>query len=221
MPRYSSVLFDLDGTLIDSVRLILDSYHHTMTVHGLPARTDAEWLEGLGTPLRAQFSAWAETETRMAELIATYREYNMAHHDSRVTAYPGVAEVVRSLQASGTRLGIVTSKNRAGALRGLRLVGLEDAMEIVIGADSVSRHKPDPEPVLAALAATGIDARDTLFVGDSPHDMLAGRAAGTATGAVLWGPFSRSVLEATTPDHWFADPAHLLHLMESPDPLPR
>lgn len=221
MPRYSSVLFDLDGTLIDSVRLILDSYHHTLAVHGLPPRTDAEWLEGLGTPLRAQFSAWADNDARMAELIATYREYNLEHHDSRVTVYPGVTEVVRSLQASGTRLGVVTSKNREGALRGLRLVGLEDAMEIVIGADSVSRHKPDPEPVLAALAATGIDARDTLFVGDSPHDMLAGRAAGTATGAALWGPFSRSELETATPDHWFADPAHLLHLMESPDLSPR
>src|ERR687890_2472090 len=85
MTALRTVLFDLDGTLIDSVRLILDSYHHTLATHGLPPRTDEEWLAGVGTPLTIQFAAW-QHDTRMLEtLIATYREYNLKHHDRMVT----------------------------------------------------------------------------------------------------------------------------------------
>ena len=130
MPALTTVLFDLDGTLIDSIQLIIDSYHHTLEVHGLPPRTDQEWLDGIGTPLRVQFA-----EERMEGMIATYRDYNIFHHDSRVTVYPGVVEMVQAVRAAGCRTGLVTSKNRVGAFRGLRLAGLEDAMDIVIGAD--------------------------------------------------------------------------------------
>ena len=94
MPAIRTVLFDLDGTLIDSVRLILDSYHHTLAAHGLPARTDEEWLAGIGTPLTAQFADWLDEAGTLEALIATYREYNLKHHDRMVTVYPGVVDVV-------------------------------------------------------------------------------------------------------------------------------
>src|SRR6266581_1252348 len=77
MPALQTMLFDLDGTLIDSVRLILDSYHHTLATHGLPPRTDEEWLRGVGTPLPVQFADWAEDPDTLEALIATYREYNL------------------------------------------------------------------------------------------------------------------------------------------------
>jgi hypothetical protein len=100
MPNLSTVLFDLDGTLIDSVRLILDSYHHTLAAHGIPPRTDDEWLRGVGTPLTVQFAPWKD-HPGIEAMIATYRDYNLAHHDSCVTPYPGVVEaadhVVRDL----------------------------------------------------------------------------------------------------------------------------
>jgi len=117
---FTTVLFDLDGTLIDSIQLILDSYHHTLAVHRLPARTDAEWLAGLGTPLSVQFRQWSEDPDRLAQLIATYRQYNLSNHDTMVTAYPGVVEMVGVIRRAGLRTGLVTSKNRTGALRGLR-----------------------------------------------------------------------------------------------------
>ena len=123
MHNLRTVLFDLDGTLIDSVRLILDSYHHTLATHGLPPRTDEEWLEGVGTPLIAQFGALRETAGMVDALIATYREYNLKHHDSMVTVYPGVVDVVRELKQVGIGTGLVTSKNRSGAVRGLVYVG--------------------------------------------------------------------------------------------------
>jgi pyrophosphatase PpaX len=116
MPRFTTVLFDLDGTLIDSVRLILDSYHHTLACHGQEPCPDEFWLAGLGTPLRVQFRQWADDPVRLEAMIGTYREYNLAHHDSRVTAYPGVIEMVRTIRRAGYRTGLVTSKNNPGAM---------------------------------------------------------------------------------------------------------
>lgn len=213
MPKLTTILFDLDGTLIDSVRLILDSYHHTLASHGQDPRADDFWLAGLGTPLRVQFRHWAENPEQLEAMIGTYREYNLAHHDARVTAYPGVVEVVRAIRAAGFRTGLVTSKNKPGALRGLRLVGLEDAMELVIGADDVVNPKPHAEPIEVALRQLGEPVERALYVGDSIHDMESGRAAGVKTAAVLWGPFGREHLEAATPDYWLETPGDLRTLL--------
>src|ERR1041385_315444 len=95
MIRLTTFLFDLDGTLLDSVRLILDSYHHTHRVHGLPPRSDAEWLAGLGPPLRVQFLGSVRDDLPMDQLVATYRDFNLGNHDQMASAYPGVVEVVR------------------------------------------------------------------------------------------------------------------------------
>jgi pyrophosphatase PpaX len=210
----TTLLFDLDGTLLDSVRLILDSYHHTTEVHGLPRRTDAEWLAGLGTPLRVQFAPYADTPERMAELIATYREYNLGHHDAQVSAYPGVPEAIGSIRSRGVRLGLVTSKNRSGAERGLRVIGLDTHFEVIVGADDVEHPKPHPEPVLQALDRMRVAAADAIYIGDSTHDMESGRAAGVRTAAVLWGPFRREQLVHTQPDFWLERPGELMGLLE-------
>ena len=213
MPPLQTVLFDLDGTLIDSIQLIIDSYHHTLEVHGIPARTDQDWLDGIGTPLRVQFAEWAHDEERMEAMIATYREYNIFHHDSRVTVYPGVVEMVRAVRSAGCRTGLVTSKNRVGAFRGLRVAGLEETMDVVIGADDVVHPKPHREPVDLAVALLGADPATTVYVGDSVHDMHSGRSAGVRTAAVLWGPFGRADLQPTAPDYWLEHPRELVSLL--------
>jgi pyrophosphatase PpaX len=182
-------------------------------VHGIPARTDQEWLDGIGTPLRVQFAEWAHDEARMEAMIATYREYNIFHHDSRVTVYPGVVEMVRAVRAAGCATGVVTSKNRVGALRGLRLAGLDDAMDVLIGADDVTHPKPHREPVDRAVAHLGADPASTVYVGDSIHDMHCGRNAQVRTAAVLWGPFGRRDLEAAAPDFWLDHPRELVGLL--------
>ena len=213
MPAIRTVLFDLDGTLIDSVRLILDSYHHTLATHGLPPRSDEEWLAGVGTPLTAQFADWRDDPETLKALIATYREYNLKHHDRMVTVYPGVVEAVRALKEDGIATGLVTSKNRAGALRGLTLVQLEALMDVLVCADEVENPKPHPEPVEKAVRLLSADPRATVYVGDSVHDMLSGRAAGVRTAAVLWGPFGRAHLEGAQPDYWLERPEELLTLV--------
>jgi pyrophosphatase PpaX len=209
-----TLLFDLDGTLIDSVRLILDSYHHTLKVHGIPARSDADWLRGVGTPLRVQFREWDDGTGKIEELVATYRDYNLANHDSMVRAYDGVADMLREVKASGRKTGLVTSKNRQGSLRGLDLTGLTSYIDVLVCADDVVNPKPHPEPVLKALEQLGAEAGSAVFIGDSVHDMHAGRAAGVRTAAVLWGPFTRAELEGSKPDAWLETPSDVLRLRE-------
>ncbi|HEX7335916.1 MAG TPA: HAD-IA family hydrolase [Gemmatimonadales bacterium] len=214
MPMLRTVLFDLDGTLIDSIRLILDSYHHTLSQHQLPARTDDDWLKGIGTPLHVQFAEWQQHPERLQAMIATYREYNLKHHDRMVTVYPGVIDAVRELKAAGLATGLVTSKNRQGAIRGLRLVGLEALMDVLVCADEVTNPKPHPEPVEKAVALLGAEPATTVYVGDSVHDMHSGRAAGVKTAAALWGPFGRSHLEGARPDYWLETPGKLVELVK-------
>jgi pyrophosphatase PpaX len=214
MTTLRTVLFDLDGTLIDSIRLILDSYHHTLAAHGIPPRTDDHWLRGVGTPLSVQFAEWRDDVGKLEAMVATYREYNLAHHDRMVTVYPGVVTALGAIRAAGRRTGLVTSKNRQGALRGLTLVRLEAMMDVLVCADEVTNPKPHPEPVEKAVALLGADPGTTVYVGDSIHDMVSGRAAGVRTAAALWGPFGREHLELAAPDYWLETPADLVTLLD-------
>lgn len=213
MTKLTTFLFDLDGTLLDSVRLILDSYHYTTTVHGLPRRSDEEWLAGLGTPLRVQFRDAVRPDLPMDQLVATYREFNLANHDAMASAYPGVVEVLRQVRARGIRFGLVTSKNQYGARLGLKLMGIEEEFEVVIGADDVVNPKPHAEPVLKALELMQVSKGEAVYIGDSVHDMESGRSAGVRTAGVLWGPFTRPELERTKPDYWLERPEELLGLV--------
>ena len=215
MTRYDTLLFDLDGTLIDSVQLILDSYHHTLRVHGIPARSDEDWLRGVGTPLRVQFAEWNDGSGILEELVATYRDYNLAHHDSMVTAYDGIPAMLKAVRGDGYRTALVTSKNRQGALRGLDLTGLTLYIEVLVCADDVVHPKPHPEPVLKALELLGAGPERAVFFGDSVHDMNSGRAAGVETAAVLWGPFGRADLEPSKPDHWIEKPGDILSFLRA------
>lgn len=208
----STFLFDLDGTLIDSVELILRSYRHTLRVHRRIEPPDDEWMAGLGTPLWIQFRRWTDDETEIRAMVKTYRDYNLSHHDQLVRPYDGIVEQVRALRTMGKTLGLVTSKLRSGALRGLRLVGIEEQFAVVVGSDEVTHPKPHPEPVLIALERLGRPAADAVFIGDSRHDLESGRAAGVRTAAVLWGPFQREHLQDLEPDYWLETPADLVEL---------
>lgn len=209
---FGTFLFDLDGTLIDSIELILQSYRHTMRAHRGVEPPDDVWMEGLGTPLWVQFRLWSDDETEIKAMVETYRAYNLAHHDELVRPYDGVVDQVRQLVSRGKTLGLVTSKMRGGALRGLRLAGIEEAFAVVIGADDVTNPKPHPEPVLLALERMGRTGSDAVFIGDSRHDIECGRAADVKTAAALWGPFDRAHLEDVDPDYWLEQPQDIASL---------
>ena len=208
----TTVLFDLDGTLLDSTELILSSYRHTLRSHRGEVPPDEVWIEGLGTPLRVQFRRFTDDPNEIDAMVATYRDHNLAHHDAMVSAFPGIAEAVRQLMERGVKLGIVTSKNRSSTIRGLQSGSLDNLFEVLVTADDVESPKPDPEPVRLALEQLDTEAEETVFVGDSPHDLVAGRAGGVATAAVLWTPFRREQLALHRPDYWIENPAQLVEL---------
>ena len=205
----ATFLFDLDGTLIDSIELILRSYRHTLKAHRGIEPPDEVWMKGLGTPLWVQFREWSEDPEEIQAMVATYREFNLANHDAMVRPYAGVVEQVRRLKNSGKTLGLVTSKLRSGAARGLRVAGLEDTFDVVVGSDEVEHPKPHPEPVLKALERLGAPTAGAVFICDSRHDLECGRAAGVKTAAVLWGPFGRADLADLEPDYWLERPEDL------------
>jgi len=209
---FSTFLFDLDGTLIDSVELILRSYRHTLRTHRGMVPPDDLWLKGLGTPIRVQLRQWTDDPTEIEEMAATYSVYNLEHHDALVRPYDGVVNAVRGLKEEGKRLGLVTSKVRSGATRGLKVAGLEPAFDVIVGADDVQHPKPHPEPVLAALDRLGARPGEAVFIGDSRHDLVCGRAAGVKTAAALWGPFDRSHLADLEPDYWLERPEDIRRL---------
>lgn len=145
-------------------------------------------------------------------MLDTYRDYNLEHHDEMAKPYPGVIEIVKTLHHNRAQLALVTSKLSRGANRGLQLLGLEEEFSVRICADDVVQGKPHPEPVLKALSALDASPAEAVFIGDSTHDIEAGRRAGVATAAVSWGPFARETLEAAGPRHWIESPEELLTL---------
>ncbi len=183
---FDAVLFDLDGTLLDSIALILESYRYTLAAHGLPPHSDEDVLSGLGTTLEHQLTRWGCQD--VDGLIATYIEHNLVVHDELVRPYEGVSEIVLALRERGTPLGLVTSKRRRGGEQGLRALGLDGCFDALVFGDEVARPKPDPDPVERALAQLGLaPSLRVTFVGDSSHDVHAGRDAGVHTIGVTWG----------------------------------
>lgn len=201
MPR-PAILFDLDGTLIDSIDLLVTSMVYAFEGRDVQPPVD-EWIAGIGTPLDAMLRTWARDDEDVLALRARYREYQFANHDAKTHAYPGAVDTVRALHAAGYPLAVVTSKLEYGARRSLKWIGVDDCFTAVVGIDATTKHKPEPEPVWHALTLLGdIPPAEALFVGDSTHDMHAGNAAGVATAAALWGPFSRAQLETAHPRYW-------------------
>ena len=212
--RHPTILFDLDGTLIDSIELILNSARYAFEKLGRECPTDEEWLAGVGIPLFTMFGRYARDRADCDSLIAAYREYQLANHDRLIRCYDGILDAVRTLHARGHELGIVTSKSEALAMRGLAHVGLARYMDTIVGCDASSRHKPDPEPVRIALHRLDSPPENAIFVGDSIHDVLAGNAAGVATVAALWGAFRREDLEPGRPNAYVERSCEILTAVE-------
>ena len=211
----TAVLFDLDGTLIDSVELIVNSALYAFEKCGHPPPAAEDWLADVGLPLRTMFGRFISDESAMDQLIAGYREYQLANHDRLVRPYDEVTTTLTALRDGGHAVAVVTSKSEPLARRGLTHVGLDGFFDVIVGLESCTRHKPDPEPVHVALDRLGLRPTDAAFVGDSPHDMAAGRAAGVITVAALWGPFTRAQLAPTEPDYYIERMGALVPIVEA------
>jgi len=211
--RPYAVLFDLDGTLIDSIALLLASMKHTFQGRSRKP-TDDEWIEGLGTPLPKQLTPYVESDEDRERLVNRYRTFQHENHDRLMSQYAGVIDTIALLYQRGHPLGVVTSKGNMMMERGLKFIGADDYIEVAIGYDSVHIHKPDPFPVRAALEKLEYQASEAVFVGDSPHDIKSGNDAGVITIAALWGPFRRDQLEPYNPAYFLDDIKDLPPLLD-------
>ena len=205
------VLLDLDGTVLDTHDLILSSWAHLKEAHGVVGNDD-DFRQGIGRPLEQVLAPFVPVGSTVDALVAAYRAHNDVHHDASIRVFPGMREVFDALRARGVPIGIVTSKSKPFAERGLRVAGLR--ADLVVGPLDAGRAKPAPDPVWFALRQLGdVSPARALFVGDAATDLIAGRAAGVRTGAALWGPFTRDELALHAPDHWLEAPEEILGLV--------
>jgi len=197
--RFPTVLFDLDGTVVDSGAIILASMRHaTREVLGRDY-SDEELMRAVGGPgLEAQMHALAPDHVE--RLVDVYRAHNIPLHDE-LEACLGMEDVLVRLREEGCRLGVVTAKRRDTAQLAFDRVGLGHFFEAIVGGDETERHKPEPDPLLLGAERLGANPATTAYVGDSPFDIRAAKAAGMFAVAVTWGRIhDRSRLEAEEPD---------------------
>lgn len=201
-----AVLFDFDGTIANTIPHILASFQHaTAEVLG-EALADSILMHNVGIPLAQQMLELSEGDQDIADrLLVSYRTFNHATHDQMATLYPGSLEVLSALKAQGMPMGVVTSKGTPMASRGLDLFNLRDFFDVVVTADDVPVHKPDPYPVVHAAELLGIPVGATAYVGDSPHDMESARRAGSVAIAATWGVSDRDRLVAAGAEYVLDD----------------
>jgi pyrophosphatase PpaX len=204
-----TILFDLDGTLIDTNKLITESFYHTFNQFGLEFSHD-EILAFNGPPLKETFE---KIDLDKAEaMITTYREHNLEHHDAYVKIFPNVKETLEKLKKQGIQLGIVTTKMRGTAIRGMKLTGIYDYFDTIIAIDDITNPKPHPEPVLSAMKNIQADPETTLMVGDNHHDIESGQNAGVKTAGVAWSLKGEEVLKKYHPTYMLHDMKDLLEI---------
>lgn len=208
-----AVLFDLDGTLLDTHGLILASFRHaTQEVLGADYPEDV-LLRKVGQPLDVQMWDFTDDPRIHEELLTTYRAHNHGIHDQMVRAFAGIPEMLAQLKAQGCAMGVVTSKRHALAQRGLEACGIADYMECLVGPDDYPAHKPDPGPVRYGCELLGVLPQECAYVGDSPFDIQAGNGAGCPTVACTWGMFALGLLEAQNPTFTIEYPVQLPELL--------
>lgn len=179
-----AVLFDLDGTLVNTNKLVLASFKYTLEKHSSSYPGDDEMVKHFGEPLITTMEGFDSKNAQ--KLFNTYREYNEKIHDDMVEKIDGAEETVRKLKAMGVKVGVVSSKRRPMVDRGLRVTGLEGLMDVIITPEDTKKHKPEGEPVLKACELLDVDAENSLMVGDSHFDILCGKNAGAKTCAVKY-----------------------------------
>ncbi len=181
------ILFDLDGTLIQSTKIILDVFVMMFEKYFKDVKLDEKTLTSfLGKTLWQTFGEYTDDELLIEEIVKDYRKNTEAMIEDNLESYPHALETVSYFKANNILVGVVTSKMNKVALSHLKLVGLDQSIDHLIGYDDVKEHKPNPEPILKALAYFDVEAKDAVYVGDHENDMKAAKAAGVACCAVTY-----------------------------------
>jgi pyrophosphatase PpaX len=208
----NTILFDLDGTILDTNELIIQSFLHALQVHELEPVSREQIIQQMGKPLKEQIALFSG-RNEVEDIVRSYREFNLRKHDEMVTIFPHVKEVFAALHTKGLKLGIVTSKVRLTVGRGLKLFGLEPFLSTIVTSDEVSQPKPHPESVLLALSQLGSSPEHALMVGDSQYDLLAARDAGVRSVGVAWSLQGEAWLSQFNPTYMIESMLDLLAIV--------
>jgi pyrophosphatase PpaX len=197
-PAYQAVVFDLDGTVVDSVELIILSFQHAIReVLGREISRE-ESIAWVGRPLHEQMVLFSPEHAD--ELVQVYREWNHREHDRMLKLYDGILQLLDSLNHAGVKIGLVTSKSRFTTQMAFDLTGIEAYFDASVCSDESTGNKPSPDPIFTCLEQLGVEPAEAAYVGDSPADIQAAHAAGVEAIAVTWGVFGVAALEAEKPD---------------------
>ena len=202
----SAALFDFDGTLVDTTEMIFQSMRHaTSSVLGREDFTREELLANVGQPLPRQMEILDAEKAEL--LLEAYRAHHEEHHDALIGEFPGVDEALARLRAAGIKVVVVTSKRRRSVEMALeKFPGLDLVVDLFVTMEDTTEHKPHPEPLLKGLELAGdVPNEKAAYVGDSPFDVQAAKAAGLRSVAVSWGAFSEDTLREAEPDHLVPD----------------
>ncbi|WP_449241394.1 HAD-IA family hydrolase [Desulfoscipio gibsoniae] len=191
------VLFDLDGTLLDSLPLIEATFYHVFNQMSIPWE-DGAVMKTVGLPLRDACRQFGRE--RWQELFDSYINHQLTIHDHYIKIFPGALEALAEIRPLVRGMGVVTSKRRMMAERGIAVAGLGHYLDQLVTLEDVEKPKPHAEPVLRGLDKFGANPEQSVFIGDSYYDIESGRNAGVTTIGVCWGMASRGELQACSPD---------------------
>ena len=220
MTQRRAILFDLDGTLIDTTNLILACFEHSWESVAGRGHARERLIATFGMPLRQAVNLLATDrhcgldDDDVDRLLSEYRSFNLANHDAMIRRFPGARRAVAELKARGYLIGVVSSKGRELGRRGLQLCSLDSFLDATVFLEDTQHHKPRPEPVLKALERLNVQPALATYVGDSRHDLIAGRRAGVKTVAAMWGPCPRGALEQEHPDFIAESMSDLLEIFD-------
>ncbi|MBR3147014.1 MAG: HAD family hydrolase [Eubacterium sp.] len=185
MSKYDTVLFDFDGTIVDSTPAVLGAWKHTYDMLKPGQYNESACLSTFGEQLDVSLHRYFP-ETPVDEAVAIYRDWQISRLPELVKAFPGVFEALGRIHGSGFRLGLVTSRHRETADVLFDLFNVRDYFDAVVVCEDTERHKPDPEPIDKALRILGSEAEKSLYVGDAVFDLLTAHNAGVDYALVMW-----------------------------------
>ena len=210
--KYKTILFDLDGTILNTNELIINSFLYTLE-HFYPGQYQREHIiPHMGKPLFEQMVIFGDEEHAPA-MVDYYREHNLRTHDEYVMEFPHVKEVLQKLKDEGATLGVVTTKMLNTTMMGLKLFGMDSLMSTVVSYEDTEMHKPAPDPVLLAMERLGADPKTTMMVGDSQYDIEAGNNAGVTSVGVAWSLKGPDFLKTFNPDYIIEDMYDLIPIV--------
>ncbi|NCB42436.1 MAG: HAD family hydrolase [Clostridia bacterium] len=212
--KFKAVLFDFDGTIMNTNDIIIQSWQHTFKAIEGKERPIEEITPSFGEPLFVTMEKFFPGENTEA-MVSTYRDYQRKVYTDQIDMFPGIAEVIKTLKKNGYMVAIVTSRLWESTTQGLYKFDIAHMFDAVVSAEDTTVHKPDPAPCLICLEKLGVKPEEAIFVGDSKFDVLCAKNAGVKSVLVGW---SICVTEEQKdglykPDYFIEKPEELLNLV--------